>query len=76
MAEAHPHIRLIPDRLQSRSSRLLKSWESLLVVVALAYLEGLSHSEIAGRLGMPLGTVKSRMRMAYQKIRMVLEDVE
>jgi RNA polymerase sigma-70 factor (ECF subfamily) len=45
-------------------------------VVALAYLEGLSHSEIAARLAMPLGTVKSRMRMAYQKIRVVLEGVE
>jgi RNA polymerase sigma-70 factor (ECF subfamily) len=45
-------------------------------VVALAYLEGLSHSEIAQRLAMPLGTVKSRMRIAYQKIRMVLEGVE
>jgi len=45
-------------------------------VVALAYLEGLSHSEIAQRLDMPLGTVKSRMRIAYQKIRSVLEGVE
>ena len=45
-------------------------------VVALAYLEGLSHSEIATRLDMPLGTVKSRMRIAYQKIRTVLEGVE
>jgi RNA polymerase sigma-70 factor (ECF subfamily) len=45
-------------------------------VVALAYLEGLSHREIAQRLGMPLGTVKSRMRIAYQKIRSVLEGVE
>src|SRR5262245_44162154 len=45
-------------------------------VVALAYLEGLSHSEIAERLGVPLGTVKSRMRIAYQKIRQTLECLE
>lgn len=45
-------------------------------VVALAYLEGLSHSEIATRLSLPLGTVKSRMRIAYQKVRSALEDLE
>jgi RNA polymerase sigma-70 factor (ECF subfamily) len=45
-------------------------------VVSLAYLEGLSHSEIAERLGVPLGTVKSRMRIAYQKIRQALETLE
>jgi RNA polymerase sigma-70 factor (ECF subfamily) len=44
-------------------------------VVLLAYLEGLSHSEIAERLGVPLGTVKSRMRIAYQKIRQTLESL-
>lgn len=45
-------------------------------VVTLSYLEGLSHSEIADRLGLPLGTVKSRMRLAYQKIREALEDLK
>ena len=45
-------------------------------VVSLAYLEGLSHSEIAERLSVPLGTVKSRMRIAYQKIREALENLE
>jgi RNA polymerase sigma-70 factor (ECF subfamily) len=44
--------------------------------VALAYLEGLSHSEIAAQLGLPLGTVKSRMRIAYQKVRAALEDLK
>ncbi len=44
-------------------------------VVTLSYIEGLSHSEIAERLGLPLGTVKSRMRLAYQKIRDAVEDL-
>jgi RNA polymerase sigma-70 factor, ECF subfamily len=42
-------------------------------VVKLAYLDGLSHSEIAERLNVPLGTVKSRMRLAYQKIKDAFE---
>lgn len=45
-------------------------------VVVLAYIEGLSHSEIAARLGAPIGTVKSRMRIAYQKIRTALEGLQ
>lgn len=46
-----------------------------LEVVTLAFVDGLSHSEIAERLGLPLGTVKSRMRLAYQKLRPVVEDL-
>jgi RNA polymerase sigma-70 factor (ECF subfamily) len=42
-------------------------------VVSLSYIEGLSHNEIAERLNTPLGTVKSRMRLAYQKLREALE---
>ncbi len=45
-------------------------------VVSLSYIEGLSHSEIAERLKLPLGTVKSRMRLAYQKIREAVEDLK
>lgn len=45
-------------------------------IVTLAYIEGLSHSEIAQQLELPLGTVKSRMRLAYQKVRAALEDLK
>jgi RNA polymerase sigma-70 factor, ECF subfamily len=38
-------------------------------VIELAYFGGFSHSEIAGMLGVPLGTVKGRMRLGLEKIR-------
>jgi RNA polymerase sigma-70 factor, ECF subfamily len=43
-------------------------------VVQLAYFGGLSHSEIAEVLGMPLGTVKGRMRLAMEKMRTTLAE--
>jgi RNA polymerase sigma-70 factor (ECF subfamily) len=38
-------------------------------VVELAYFGGFTHSQIADMLGMPLGTVKGRMRLALDKMR-------
>jgi RNA polymerase sigma-70 factor (ECF subfamily) len=43
--------------------------------VTLAFIEGLPHSEIAERLSLPLGTVKSRIRLAYAKLRDALEEL-
>jgi RNA polymerase sigma-70 factor (ECF subfamily) len=43
-------------------------------VVELAYFGGLTHSQIAQMLGMPLGTVKGRMRLGLEKIRTQLAE--
>lgn len=42
-------------------------------VLELAYFAGLSQTEIAQRTGQPLGTVKTRIRLAAQKLRDSLE---
>jgi RNA polymerase sigma-70 factor (ECF subfamily) len=42
--------------------------------VVLAYFEGLTHVEISEKLKVPLGTVKSRMRLALGKLRAALGE--
>lgn len=42
--------------------------------LALAYFAGYTHSQIAELLDQPLGTVKTRIRLAMQKLRHMLND--
>jgi len=50
-------------------ARLPDQFRSL---IELAYYEGLSHTEIAARTGIPVGTVKTRLRSAMGTLRSVL----
>jgi len=44
--------------------------------IELAYFSGYSQSEIAELMGVPLGTVKGRMRIGLQKLKSMLETPE
>ena len=43
--------------------------------VQMSFVEGLSHQEIADRLDIPLGTVKSRLRLSFDKLRIMLRNL-
>jgi RNA polymerase sigma-70 factor, ECF subfamily len=43
--------------------------------VRLSFFEERSHSEVAERLGIPLGTVKSRLRLARDRLRLALAEI-
>jgi RNA polymerase sigma-70 factor, ECF subfamily len=42
-------------------------------VIVLAYFAGMSQSQVAEHLGIPLGTMKKRVRLAMQKLRQALD---
>lgn len=44
--------------------------------IKLAYFDGLTHQEIAEQTGLPLGTVKGRMRLGLRKLRGILHTEE
>jgi len=59
--------------LQQESERLAEALKALpekqRVLVERAYFGDLSHGEIAAETGLPLGTIKSRIRLALERLR-------
>jgi RNA polymerase sigma-70 factor (ECF subfamily) len=63
-AEAVQQLEMV--RIRRQLAELPRPQRELIV---LAYFGGLSHSELATQLSLPLGTVKGRMRLALAKLR-------
>ena len=64
------HSRRGADRVRELMSQLPPDQAQILAKV---YMEGKSHSEAAAELDLPLGTVKSRVRLAIQKLQVQME---
>jgi RNA polymerase sigma-70 factor (ECF subfamily) len=74
---AEPVDRAIDADRTAAIRRLLTALpETQRQVIELAYFDGLSQTEIATRLALPVGTVKGRMRLALHKLRdgIAIED--
>jgi RNA polymerase sigma-70 factor, ECF subfamily len=64
---------LLADDAERIARAIAELPDNQLDVIRLAYFDGLSHAEIAERLGQPLGTVKSRIRLGLDRLRALLE---
>jgi RNA polymerase sigma-70 factor (ECF subfamily) len=64
-------LNLERERLRQALSVLPPAQQEAII---LAYFEGYSQSEIAQKLEQPLGTIKTRVRLALQKLRTALEQ--
>ena len=63
--------------IQQRHNAMRAALEGLpneqFMIVHLAFFDGLSHSQISERIDLPLGTVKSRIRLGFARLRRSLE---
>lgn len=73
--EPEQHL-LIAEREGLVRSTMATLPEEQIRVIRLSFFDGLAHSEIAELLGIPLGTVKSRIRLALQRLRDRLGELQ
>jgi RNA polymerase sigma-70 factor (ECF subfamily) len=74
-----PEPEVAPDATMDMAAReaevraaLAELSEDQRLLVREAFYEDLSHSQIASKTGLPLGTVKSRLRLAFTKLKLSL----
>lgn len=71
-----------PRQIETRQSQeaVRRAMERLpaeqIDIIRLSFFEEASHSTIAARLGLPIGTVKSRIRLAFGRLRAALDKQE
>ncbi len=72
----HPDARLATAQSEGRvRAALSKLSADQMRVVELSFFEEKAHAEIAQLLEIPLGTVKSRLRLAMNRLRNLLSDL-
>ncbi|NLR81008.1 RNA polymerase sigma factor [Chitinophaga eiseniae] len=73
LSDVHKHLlgdtNQVEFGLRKLTARLKKEHKE---VVGLVYFEGYRQEELAGKLGIPLGTVKSRLRAAMKALRKLI----
>ena len=70
-----PDARIEAMETETRVRAAMKDLpEEQLLLLRMAFYEGLSHREIAEKLDVPLGTVKSRIRLAFGKMKSRLDN--
>jgi RNA polymerase sigma-70 factor (ECF subfamily) len=84
--EASSEVALVPHELEEgvelalQRERVRQAVAKLPVdqrqALALAFFKGYTHPQIAEALDQPLGTIKTRIRLAMQKLRNILQDEE
>ena len=76
MTHLNPNSQLAAAQSEERVRAALSQLSSdQMRVVELSFFEEKAHAEIAELLGIPLGTVKSRLRLAMTRLRNLLSEL-